>query len=253
MNRADEYEHPGLMYVASNIPGPGSRPDDFQSVFSTGCTCDDRQCRGADCSCTRGILNYVDERLTEGNINSIVECNVNCTCDETTCNNRLVQRGPLDCLVVLDTGNWKGLGLFTKEPITKGRFICEYAGEVIDIEEARLRLEANRARGLMNYVLVVREYVGEDSVMTTCIDPGLFGNVGRYANHSCRPNAQLMPVRVDIVVPRLCLFAIEDIAVNEEITFDYSGGADNSVQNLSETICCCGADNCLGYLPHCPV
>lgn len=142
-----------------------------------------------------------------------------------------------------------GFGLFTTKSIRKGQFICEYAGEVVGIEEAKKRLEENRATGRMNYVLVVLEHIGEKRI-TTCIDPAKFGNIGRYANHSCQPNSVLVPVRADIVVPRLCLFAIRDIEPMEEITFNYAGDATNSVQSLSETPCLCGSDGCLGYLPH---
>lgn len=254
-HRLDEYDHPladDLMYVVSNIPGPGSQPDDFESQFSVGCSCD-RQCNH-NCSCVRGTLNYTDDRLSSpDNENSIVECNFNCACGDR-CGNRLVQRGPLDCLTILEARNpAMGFGLFTKKPIASGRFICEYAGEVVGIDEAQRRFEENRAEGRMNYVLVVSEWIGEKRI-TTCIDPARFGNVGRYANHSCQPNAQLVPVRVDVVVPRLCLFARRDIEAGEEITFNYAGDSTaDSVQNPSETPCLCGSGACLGYLPHCPV
>ena len=145
-----------------------------------------------------------------------------------------------------------GFVLFTTKPIKKGQFICEYAGEVIGLEEAYKRFEINKAKNLMNYVLVVNEHIGEKKI-TTCIDPAKFGNIGRYSNHSCHPNAMLVPVRVDIVIPRLCLFAIDDIEPMNEITFNYAGDVDESVQNLSKTPCLCGSTSCLGYLPHCPV
>ena len=251
IGRPDDYEHSSMdvMYVTSNIPGPGIDVADFESEFSIGCSCEDI-CHEA-CSCSRGIFNYIDERLNEDKLSGlIVECNPCCTCGDN-CSNRLVQRGPLNCLEIVEIGA-KGLGLRTNKKIRMNQFICEYAGEVIGIEEARRRVEDNKRDGLMNYILVVTEHVGERKI-TTCIDPKYFGNIGRYCNHSCSPNASLVPVRLETLVPKLCLFANRDINVNEEITFDYAGGLAKSLNNISETPCLCGSDNCLGYLPHYPI
>ncbi|KZC11410.1 PREDICTED: histone-lysine N-methyltransferase SETMAR [Dufourea novaeangliae] len=242
---ADEYEHsiPNVMYVVNNIPGPGIDLDDFESVYSLGCLCVDT-C--SNCSCTRGSPNYVDDRILDEKLGEpIIECNCCCTCG-VNCGNRVIQKGPLDCLVVSKVGE-KGLGLLTTKFIQKGQFICEYAGEVIGIEEARYRVEANKND--TNYVLVVSEHVGNRTIIT-CIDPKYFGNIGRYSNHSCEPNANLVPIRVEGVVPRLCLFASRGIDIGEEITFNYAGGVANSVHELSDTPCLCGSSNCVGYLPH---
>ncbi|XP_076220967.1 histone-lysine N-methyltransferase SETMAR [Nomia melanderi] len=241
----DEYEHniPSVMYIVNNIPGPGIDLGDFESEYSLGCLCTDR-C--SNCSCTRGSPNYIDDRLLDEKLEGpIIECNPYCTCSET-CGNKVVQKGPLNSLMVSEVGE-KGLGLITTKLINKGQFICEYAGEVIGIEEARRRVEANK--NSMNYVLIVSEYAGE-RIIVTCIDPKYFGNIGRYCNHSCEPNANLVPIRVETVVPRLCLFASRNIDVGEEITFNYAGGVVNSVHELSDTPCLCGSKNCIGYLPH---
>ncbi|XP_024939261.1 histone-lysine N-methyltransferase SETMAR [Cephus cinctus] len=251
VTREDEYEHVTLdvMYITSNIPGPGVNLDDFESEFSHGCTC--KSSCTTSCSCTRGFLNYTDSRINQDKLSGpVVECNSNCKCD-INCGNRLIQHGPLDCLTVRETQS-KGLGLVTEKIIRKGQFICEYAGEVIGLEEARRRVEINKRTNSMNYVLVVSEHVSSNTIVT-CIDPKYFGNIGRYGNHSCQPNSTLVPVRVEGVIPRLCLFASRDIQANEEVTFDYGGGVENSVQVHSDTPCLCGADNCLSYLPHHPI
>lgn len=249
--RPDEYEHStvDVMYVANNIPGPGIDVDDFESEFSVGCNCNDA-CE-ALCSCSRETPNYIHDRVNEDKLSGlIIECNPRCACTDN-CRNKLVQRGPLDCLEIAETGG-KGLGLRTRKKIVKDRFICEYAGEVIGIDEARLRMENSKRDGLMNYILVVTEHVGCQKI-TTCIDPKYFGNIGRYCNHSCRANAILVPVRVEALAPRLCLFARRDIKAGEEITFDYAGGLDKSANNMSDKPCLCGEDCCIGYLPHYPI
>lgn len=248
----DEYEHPStdVMYVVDNIPGRGCKLDDFESEFSVGCSCS--QLCTSDCSCTQGTQNYIDNCLLIDKKSLIVECNNFCTCTEK-CENRLVQRGPLDCLSIMKaTNNIMGYGLFSTKFIKKGQFICQYAGEIIGIDEAKKRWEENKINGSMNYVLIVCEYIGEKKI-TTCIDPSKFGNIGRYSNHSCQPNTVLVPVRVESMVPKLCLFAVEDIEPMSEITFNYAGDVVNSNENLSETQCLCGSAVCFGYLPHWPM
>lgn len=245
---ADKYEHTisGVMYVEHNIPGPGINLEEFELEYSLGCSCT-IQC--SDCSCTRGSPNYINGRILDETLSRpIIECNSHCTCKEN-CDNRVVQNGPLDSLFVSEIDG-KGHGLFTTKYIKKGQFICEYAGEVVSIEEARRRVEMNK--NSMNYVLVVSEHIG-DRIIVTCIDPKHFGNIGRYSNHSCEPNTNLVPIRVEGPVPRLCLFASRDIEIDEEITFNYAGGITNSIHNFSHTICLCGSTNCQGYFPHNPI
>lgn len=246
----DEYTHDiaGIMYVTSNIPGPGINMDDFESVYTSGCSCV-LEC--SECTCTRGSANYINGCIVEEKLSvPILECNPQCTCNQN-CGNRLVQYGPLSNLQVANVGE-KGFGLITKKMINKGQFICEYAGEIISIDEARRRFEINKNDSSMNYVLVVSEHIGEQ-IIVTCIDPKYFGNIGRYCNHSCQPNANLVPVRVESVIPRLCLFASRDIESGEEITFNYASGVVNSVHQLSDKPCLCGSSNCLGYLPNNPI
>lgn len=245
----DEYDHSleNVMYVVSNIPGKGINIDDFESIFTIGCSCVN-QCN-SECTCVRNKVNYIDNfLLNEEKLNDLIfECNSACSCLINNCNNRLIQNGPLNCLKIMNYGD-KGFGLLTRNKIKKNQFICEYAGEVIGIDEAKIRSENNKLNKEMNYILVVKEYIGDSNIIT-CIDPKYFGNIGRYCNHSCQPNAILVPIRIENLTPHLCLFASRDIFVNEEITFDYSGGL-NNLNCISETPCLCGTDNCIGFLPH---
>lgn len=247
----DLYEHvqADIIYVVTNIPGPGVDLEEFESEFSSGCTCEEG-CVG-NCSCTRCSVNYINCCILDEKISGpVVECNGHCKCSNN-CENRLVQHGPLDCLVIRPA-ELKGYGLKTTKTIKKGQFICEYAGEVVGVDEARHRIESNKRENSMNYVLVVSEHLNT-RIIRTCIDPKFFGNVGRYCNHSCEPNASLVPVRIEGIVPRLCLFASRDIEEGEEITFNYAGEEANSVHNLSDTPCLCGSSNCVRYLPHHPI
>ena len=96
-----------------------------------------------------------------------------------------------------------GLGLFATAPIANGAAIVEYTGRRISHAEAQ-RLEARGAR-----------YVFELNSRWS-IDGSSRRNIGRYANHSCRPNAES-----DLVKGRLILRAIRTINPGDEITYDY--------------------------------
>jgi SET domain-containing protein len=96
-----------------------------------------------------------------------------------------------------------GFGLFATTPIEKGTFIIEYTGRRISNTEAR-RLETRGAR-----------YMYELNSRWT-VDGSTRRNIARYANHSCRPNAES-----DTVKGKVILRAIRNIRPGEEITYDY--------------------------------
>ena len=96
-----------------------------------------------------------------------------------------------------------GLGLFATAAIAQGALIIEYRGRRITHARAQ-RLEARGAR----YMFEI------DSRWT--IDGSSRRNVARYANHSCRPNAE-----ADLVKGKLILRAIRTIKPGDEITYDY--------------------------------
>ena len=97
-----------------------------------------------------------------------------------------------------------GLGLFAITPIERGAFIVEYSGPRIATREARARERTSGAR-----------YMFEINSRWT-VDGSPRSNVGRYANHSCRPNAESAIWRGKVI-----LRAIRAIAPGEEITYDY--------------------------------
>ncbi len=96
-----------------------------------------------------------------------------------------------------------GLGLFATAPIANGAFIVEYKGRRIGNAQAT-RLEARGAR-----------YLYEINSRWT-VDGSSRRNIARYANHSCRPNAES-----DVVRGKVILRAIKRIKPGDEITYDY--------------------------------
>ena len=119
-----------------------------------------------------------------------------------------------------------GTGAFAKEPIPARQKIGEIRGESISVKEARLR-----ARGLQRIMIVA---VSEKRA----IDASASEDVMRFTNHSCQPNAFLR-----IKQGRVEFYALQDIALGEEITVDY--GPTHHAGKLS---CRCGAASCAGRL-----
>lgn len=95
-----------------------------------------------------------------------------------------------------------GLGLFATDTIPKGVRIFEYTGNIITNEEA----EAMPGRPRYLY----------DLSKTHTLDGSPRSNIGRYANHSCRPNAAIY-----VYGGRIFVKSLRRIAPGEEITYDY--------------------------------
>jgi SET domain-containing protein len=115
-----------------------------------------------------------------------------------------------------------GLGLFATEAIKKKAFIVEYKGRRLTTEQAD-KLEARGSR-----------YLYEINSRWT-IDGSTRRNLGRYANHSCRPNAESHRLNGKVI-----LRAIKTIRPGDEITYDY--GSDYFKNVITPSRCKC--DKC---------
>src|SRR6478752_2279291 len=93
-----------------------------------------------------------------------------------------------------------GLGLFATDPCGERTAIVEYSGRRRNNKQADA-MEAKNSK-----------YLYEINSRWT-IDGSSRKNIGRYANHSCRPNADSA-----LVKGRMILRAIKPIAPGEEIT-----------------------------------
>jgi SET domain-containing protein len=105
-----------------------------------------------------------------------------------------------------------GLGLFATEPIKKRSFIVEYKGPRLSNELAD-KLEARGSK-----------YMYQINGKWT-IDGSGRANIARYANHSCRPNAESDTVRGknggNGRGGRVIIRAIKNIKPGQEIVYDY--------------------------------
>uniref|UniRef100_A0A8I3NMR0 Histone-lysine N-methyltransferase SETMAR n=2 Tax=Canis lupus familiaris TaxID=9615 RepID=A0A8I3NMR0_CANLF len=250
-----------FQYTPDHVAGPGTDVDPTQITFP-GCICLKTPCLPGTCSCLRHGENYDDNSClidigSEGKCaKPVFECNVLCQCSDH-CRNRVVQQGLQFQLQVFKTDK-KGWGLRTLEFIPKGRFVCEYAGEVLGYSEVQRRIQLQTIQD-PNYIIAIREHVYNGQVIETFVDPSCIGNIGRFLNHSCEPNLLMIPVRIDSMVPKLALFAAKDILPEEELSYDYSGRFLNLMDSEDKErldhgkirkCCYCGAKSCAAFLPY---
>ena len=128
--------------------------------------------------------------------------------------------------VVTHKSTIDGFGAFAAEPIPAHRKIGEIRGESISVTEARRRA-AGQAR-----IMIVE--VSEKKA----IDASQSSDPMRFTNHSCAPNA-----RLQIRDGRVEFYAIQPIAVGEEITVNYG-----ETHHEGTLACRCGAPGCVGWL-----
>lgn len=112
-------------------------------------------------------------------------------------------------------------GVYAVAPIQKGEMIAMWGGEVVT--QKTFETLPERLRRLSIQV--------EEALFLVALNEG----PSDYVNHSCEPNGGLSG--------QIELVALRDIAVGEEITFDYamSDGSD-----YDEFECECGAPACRG-------
>ena len=102
----------------------------------------------------------------------------------------------------------QGWGVFATKTIPKNKRIVHYAGEKISSQESLERERQYFRRGhVWCFKLTNR----------TVIDAGVGGNIARYINHACRPNAY-----IHIVDDTIWIRAARRIRRGEEVTYHYN-------------------------------
>lgn len=120
----------------------------------------------------------------------------------------------------------KGRGIVTTRHFSKGEFVVEYAGELIDMCEAKEREKTysqDQNTGCYMYYFKYRNN-------QYCVDATAeSGRLGRLVNHSRSGN--LITKTVCIVNrPHLVLIAKEDIPPGEEVVYDYGDRSKESIR-----------------------
>lgn len=93
-----------------------------------------------------------------------------------------------------------GFGLFAQEDIPSRAFLIEYWGEVVPTEKAdeiggRYLFDLENGKTILG---------------------GTRKNIARYANHGCKPNAE-----VRVQKDRVYIYSIKKIKAGDEVTWDY--------------------------------
>jgi euchromatic histone-lysine N-methyltransferase len=189
------------------------------------------------CACARrnafGFPYVEGGRLKESGQGVVYECGPGCRCGHK-CRSRVVQKGLSHRLEVFMTQG-RGFGVRSWDFIQVGSFICEYIGRILTDQEAH---ECEDDSYLFNIDPATDGLVGAElgsgateatvahpSDVEYSIDALNIGNVGRFVNHSCTPNALVQSVLFDHHNPRLshiALFAYDNIPPGQEITYDYN-------------------------------
>ncbi|KAF1759871.1 hypothetical protein GCK72_016338 [Caenorhabditis remanei] len=234
-------------HIPTTIPGPGITEDEWNDEFK-GCDCLIECTAESGCTClTTGIDNYSEDRrllpTPSETPQLLIECSTNCACClmEPSCRNRVVQNGIMKELEVFSTSD-KGDGARTLQPIQPGEFVCEYASECIGEEEVQKRHVEFRDD---NYTLTLKEHFGQKTIKTF-LDPRLRGNIGRFLNHSCQPNCDVVVVRLGRMCPTAGIFAKREIQPGEELCYDYGR---SELEGNDRKPCRCGTTSCRGFLP----
>jgi uncharacterized protein len=114
------------------------------------------------------------------------------------------------------------LGIFAMQPVQAGETLTVWGGRVVDFEHLQELSEFEITHSIQVeddlHLLPLRE-----------------GEPADYFNHSCDPNAGLSG--------QIVLVALRDIAVGEEVCFDYAMSDSNA---YDEFTCGCGAATCRG-------
>uniref|UniRef100_A0A0N5B774 Histone-lysine N-methyltransferase n=1 Tax=Strongyloides papillosus TaxID=174720 RepID=A0A0N5B774_STREA len=177
-----------------------------------------------------------------------MSCTEKCNCARTPCPTRVADSGRVRKLIIAKTID-KGWGLFAGDNIKAGEFICEYAGELISRNQAVSRKN--------DYIFDMDYMCGHESDHSGnakfAIDAYKYGNEGRFANHSCNPNARAISIYSQFKCEdyhKIGFFAKQNIQFGDEITIDYFGAeVENNTDRFSMVPCNCGAENCRKYIP----
>jgi len=103
----------------------------------------------------------------------------------------------------------QGLGAFVTHRILVGTRLVEYAGERLSPEAAEARYPDVPGDRHHTFLFAI-----DDAVV---IDAAVNGNDARWINHSCDPNCDAV-----IEDARIWIESIREIAVGEELAYDYA-------------------------------
>eukprot|EP00092_Neocalanus_flemingeri_P021178 GFUD01022952.1.p1 GENE.GFUD01022952.1~~GFUD01022952.1.p1 ORF type:complete len:306 (+),score=69.19 GFUD01022952.1:85-1002(+) len=121
----------------------------------------------------------------------------------------------------------KGRGIKAVKDYSKGEFVVEYAGDLVDIktaEDLEAKYSMDTSKGCYMYYF---KYKGKQYCVDATSESGRYG---RLLNHSrINPNCRTKVVMFDDT-PRLILVAKQDILPGTELLFDYGDRSKESLR-----------------------
>uniref|UniRef100_A0A0C9R0R9 [histone H3]-lysine(36) N-trimethyltransferase n=1 Tax=Fopius arisanus TaxID=64838 RepID=A0A0C9R0R9_9HYME len=193
-----------------------------------------------DCFLTEEELERGEMGCGEDCLNRLlmIECGSRCNINDR-CTNKRFQNCEYAKCEVFRTEK-KGFGLRAVQDLVPGEFIMEYVGEVLDPKDFRRRAkEYSKDKNKHYYFMALKS----DQI----IDATIKGNISRFINHSCEPNAETQKWTVNGEL-RIGFFNRRFVAAGEEITFDYH------FQRYGKEAqkCYCEAPTCRGWIGDTP-
>ncbi|KAF8996029.1 hypothetical protein BDQ17DRAFT_962988 [Cyathus striatus] len=195
-----EFHYSNQLWHADDVP-----PPDMKSLVSCDCIgkCDPKS---KTCACVRRQGAFFHEgdpadfvydsrgRLKKPGF-PIFECNDACSCNDD-CRNRVVQNGRTVSVKIAKTPN-KGWGVFAgPRKIPKGTFLGVYSGELITDAAGEQRGKVYNTFGRTYLFDLDFHHLRKDDPdwdVKYTVDAYHAGNFTRFLNHSCDPNARLLP------------------------------------------------------------
>ena len=189
-----------------------------------------------ECDCTvssKGEKGCGDDCL---NRLLMIECGKLCSLADN-CSNKRFQKKEYAKVEVFKTTDGKGFGLRAREEIPAADvFIMEYVGEMLNNQQFKKRAKQFSREDVKHFYFMALS-------SEFCIDASMRGNISRFINHSCDPNAETQKWTVDGDL-RIGFFSKKRISAGEEITFDYK--YERYGQEAQK--CLCGSNKCRGWL-----
>lgn len=170
---------------------------------------------GGGCDCKLSLSEIARGKLGCGKdcLNRVmsIECDTDCQLGKLCTNQRFQRFQNAKCTVFI-TEN-KGFGLFASVDIPKDTFIMEFVGEVVSMSAFKKRSQEYAKQKLRHcYVMT--------AAARNLIDATKKGNLTRFLNHSCDPNAETQKWTVNGEC-RIGIFSKRTIKAFDEITINY--------------------------------
>lgn len=138
------------------------------------------------------------------------------------------------------TSDHRGWGVKVDQFVTKGTFVVEYVGEIINKQVLQKRLQR------MNK-LKSNEYYMMDLTNDLLVDAKFKGNLSRFINSSCEPNCETQKwTDPSTGQTHVGIFTIQDIPAGTELTYNYCF-LDYGLSAKSQKryfYCQCGTSSC---------